>query len=199
MIINEHIQFRYIFCRLGLVFNAAILLLLPCRYSTSDLIVYGVWRKMPRLADHFFSSLLRTSSISTTAIQTSFLTNIHPFIIVEFASLQPRRSTTVPLLRLYQRARAILCPKPNQAMNNEQFRRLLQNNDSNDTRSGAGSSSGHNDSKTNQAREGGGAGGATPGAALGSRMRSSIPMTPYVTYSHEPRREGERGKRETIC
>ena len=155
---------------------------------------------MPRLADHFFSTFfIATPSISTTAIQTYLLTNIHPFYNSWIRLSSISKIDYSLLLRLYQRARAILCPKPNQAMNNEQFRRLLQNNDGNDTRSGAGSSSGHNDSKTNQAREGGGAGGATPGAALGSRMRSSIPMTPYVTYSHEPRREGERGKRETIC
>lgn len=57
-------------------------------------------------------------------------------------------------------------------MNNEQFRRLLVNNNTNNSTQKAGSSI----SPSQNASRGG---GATP-ALLGSRMRSSIPMTPYV-------------------
>lgn len=56
-------------------------------------------------------------------------------------------------------------------MNNEQFRHLLVDNSS---------SSKSNDKPAPQARNA--PGGATPsGGLLGSRMRSSIPMTPYVS------------------
>lgn len=55
-------------------------------------------------------------------------------------------------------------------MNNEQFRRLLADN----------SSSKPGDKPSPSARNAA-AGGATPGGLLGSRMRSSIPMTPYVS------------------
>lgn len=61
-------------------------------------------------------------------------------------------------------------PQP-AAMNNEQFRRLLADTSSTSKSGGKSSSSPRNAA----------AGGATPGAMLGSRMRSSIPMTPYVS------------------
>lgn len=57
------------------------------------------------------------------------------------------------------------------AMNNEQFRRLLADNKST-SKSGDKSGSSSRNAP---------AGGATPSAMLGSRMRSSIPMTPYVS------------------
>lgn len=55
-------------------------------------------------------------------------------------------------------------------MNNEQFRRLLADQ----------SSSKPKDQSAAPSRDAA-RGGATPGGSLGSRMRSSIPMTPYVT------------------
>ncbi|KAJ5584314.1 uncharacterized protein N7459_004114 [Penicillium hispanicum] len=55
-------------------------------------------------------------------------------------------------------------------MNNEQFRRLLASNSASSKSGDKSSASGRNAS----------AGGATPGGLLGSRMRSSIPMTPCV-------------------
>lgn len=54
-------------------------------------------------------------------------------------------------------------------MNNEQFRRLLSGNSSNSAE------------KSSTPTRNVASGGATPGGLLGSRMRSSIPMTPYVT------------------
>lgn len=54
-------------------------------------------------------------------------------------------------------------------MNNEQFRRLLSGNSSNSAE------------KSSTPARNVASGGATPGGLLGSRMRSSIPMTPYVT------------------
>ncbi|KAE8416630.1 hypothetical protein BDV36DRAFT_310017 [Aspergillus pseudocaelatus] len=77
-------------------------------------------------------------------------------------------------------------------MNNEQFRRLLVNNnkDNNSTQKQAGSST----SPSQNASRGG---GATP-ALLGSRMRSSIPMTPrsvtgvdFARQLAEYRRDGQ--------
>lgn len=53
-------------------------------------------------------------------------------------------------------------------MNNEQFRRLLADNSSQST--GKPATSARNAAP----------GSATPGGLLGSRMRSSIPMTPYI-------------------
>lgn len=60
-------------------------------------------------------------------------------------------------------------------MNNEQFRRLLV-----DQSSSSNSKSKEKPSPNTRDAAGG---GATPGGLLGSRMRSSIPMTPYVPYS----------------
>lgn len=56
-------------------------------------------------------------------------------------------------------------------MNNEQFRRLLQDNDNK-----------QKDTKRSPA----GDGNATPssGVALGSRQRANIPMTPYVLHTY---------------
>lgn len=57
-------------------------------------------------------------------------------------------------------------------MNNEQFRRLLQDNDNK-----------QKDTKRSPA----GDGNATPsssGVALGSRQRANIPMTPYVVHTY---------------
>ncbi|KJK63610.1 hypothetical protein P875_00064886 [Aspergillus parasiticus SU-1] len=75
-------------------------------------------------------------------------------------------------------------------MNNEQFRRLLVNNNSNNSTPKAGSST----SPSQNASRGG---GATP-ALLGSRMRSSIPMTPrsvtgvdFARQLAEYRRDGQ--------
>ncbi|KAJ5772979.1 RED-like N-terminal [Penicillium paradoxum] len=73
-------------------------------------------------------------------------------------------------------------------MNNEQFRRLLADQ----------SSSKPKDQSSTPGRDAA-RGGATPGGSLGSRMRSSIPMTPRsvtgVDFSrqlYEQRREGDR-------
>lgn len=158
------------------------------------MIVYGVNAKT--CGSLLFNVLRHYNHHSNPDI---FLYNIHPFIIAEFTSLRSQELNKVLRLRLYQRARANSCPKPNQAMNNEQFRRLLQDNNKTDTRTGARSSIDNNDTKTSQARDGGGAGGATPGAALGSRMRSSIPMTPYVTYiSMKPDEREREEKRDDM-
>ncbi|KAI9925134.1 hypothetical protein ASPWEDRAFT_54982 [Aspergillus wentii DTO 134E9] len=75
-------------------------------------------------------------------------------------------------------------------MNNEQFRRLLVDNASSGKKSG---------SSETPSRRDGGHGGATPGAMLGSRMRSSIPMTPrsvtgadFARQLAEQRRDSEQ-------
>ncbi|KAJ5368677.1 uncharacterized protein N7496_008437 [Penicillium cataractarum] len=74
-------------------------------------------------------------------------------------------------------------------MNNEQFRRLLAD-DSSTSKSGGKPASSPRDAA---------GGGATPGAMLGSRMRSSIPMTPrsvtgvdFAWQLAEHRREGDQ-------
>lgn len=63
-------------------------------------------------------------------------------------------------------------------MNNDQFRRLLQENDSKqkdkDSR-GSGSPGRDGRSSTGDAT-------STLGMALGSRQRANIPMTPYVSF-----------------
>lgn len=61
-------------------------------------------------------------------------------------------------------------------MNNEQFRRLLA-----DT-----SSTSKSNEQKGQSPRNASSGGATPSAMLGSRMRSSIPMTPCVATIHNP-------------
>lgn len=66
-------------------------------------------------------------------------------------------------------------------MNNEQFRRLLFDNDQASKPKGA-SQTGHSPTGDNASPKRGSSGGQTRApATLGSRMRSSIPMTPYVS------------------
>ncbi|KAJ5669461.1 hypothetical protein N7462_010531 [Penicillium macrosclerotiorum] len=72
-------------------------------------------------------------------------------------------------------------------MNNEQFRRLLANNPSS-------SKSNVNSSTPAQSRV---PGGATPGGLLGSRMRSSIPMTPRSVSGVDFARQLAEHRRET--
>lgn len=68
-------------------------------------------------------------------------------------------------------------------MNNQQFRRLVL-----DTPSASNRANKASPVDETSPRQVAGVAGATPRAlALGSRMRSSIPMTPYVTPSCHPR------------
>ncbi|KAE8372580.1 hypothetical protein BDV26DRAFT_90995 [Aspergillus bertholletiae] len=80
-------------------------------------------------------------------------------------------------------------------MNNEQFRRLLVNNNNSNNNNNNNSTQKKSQSSTSQDAPGGG--GATP-ALLGSRMRSSIPMTPrsltgvdFARQLAEHRRDGQ--------
>lgn len=92
----------------------------------------------------------------------------------------PRRVTYLKLsaelpLSIETAAHASRLRSSLETMNNEQFRRLVLENPK-----PLSSSANAATPAAAAGRKDGAPGGATPGPVLGSRMRSSIPMTPYV-------------------